>query len=191
MRWLGRTILSLSGWRLNPTLPEGYERSIMLAVPHTSNWDIWYARWAFVALGVPVRFTIKREWLRFPFGLLLRPLGAIGVDRRPKHPGEERTSMVEAMAALFEGRQRLAIMITPEGTRSLRTEWKTGFYYAALQANVPISFGYLDYAKKEAGVGGILHPTGNIAADMKAIMDFYKDKKGKYPENFSLDVRYA
>ena len=82
-------------------------------------------------------------------------------------------------------------MITPEGTRARRTQWKTGFYYAALKAGVPICLGYLDYAKKEAGVGPALYPTGNLEADMRKIMDFYRNIKGKYPELFSLDERFG
>lgn len=191
-RWISRVIMWLSGWHIHPTVPEGYERSVMLAVPHTSNWDIVYARAAFSLLRVPVRFTIKKEWLRLPFGWLLKPLGAIGIDRTPKHPGEPRPSMVEAMADLFAQHQGpLVVLITPEGTRSKVSQWKSGFYHVAKMADVPITLGYLDYAKKEAGVGGIVHLTDDYEADMRKIMDFYRGKTARFPDQFSLDERFA
>jgi 1-acyl-sn-glycerol-3-phosphate acyltransferase len=95
------------------------------------------------------------------------------------------------MAELFEQHQRIAVMVTPEGTRSLRKQWKTGFYYAALKADVPICLGYLDYANKIAGVGPVIYPSGNLETDMRQIMDFYRPIQGKHPELFSLDERYA
>jgi len=82
------------------------------------------------------------------------------------------------------------MVVAAEGTRSLRKRWKMGFYHTALKAEVPLCFGYLDYAKKEAGIGGYIYPTGDIAADMKVIHEFYRDIKAKYPEKFSLDERY-
>ncbi len=191
-RLLSQFFFWLAGWHVNPDRPPTFERSVMLAAPHTSNWDLPFALAAFRIMGVPVRFTIKKEWLRFPFGLLLKPLGAIGIDRSPKEPGSPRRSMVEAMTALFDTHTgQLVVLVTPEGTRSLQTQWKTGFYYTALQADVPITCGYLDYQKKEAGIGLLLHPSGDMDADMKQIMDFYSDKTGKYPAQFSLDLRYS
>jgi 1-acyl-sn-glycerol-3-phosphate acyltransferase len=98
--------------------------------------------------------------------------------------------MVQAMADLFKTHPRLVMLVTPEGTRSLQTEWKSGFYHVAVTAGVPIALAYLDYTKKEAGVGKIVYPSGDIAKDMKEIMDFYQNIQGKHPENFSVDQRY-
>lgn len=185
---LAAFLLRLSGWRMNPDLPEGVERCVMIAAPHTSNWDIYYARLAFFVMGIPLRFTIKKEWMRPPFSWFLRPLGALAIDRSPRRPGEARPSATEAMARLFETHERLAIMVTPEGTRKKRTEWKSGFYYVALAAGVPIGLGYLDYARKEAGVGGMIHPTGNREADFRRIMAFYRDIAPRHPAQFSVDT---
>lgn len=191
-RFISRMIIWLSGWHINPNLPPGYERSVMLAVPHTSNWDIVFARATFSLLRVPVKFTIKKEWLRPPFGWILKPLGGIGIDRSPKQPGDPRISMVDAMANLFDQHPGpLVVLVTPEGTRRLATQWKSGFYHIARQAGVPITLGYLDYEKKEAGVGAIVHLSSDYEADMRKIMDFYRDKTAKFPAQFALDERYS
>lgn len=186
--YLARLIFWLCGWRLDNRLPPEVCRCVMVAAPHTSNWDFFYARLAFILLRIPVRFTVKKEWLRFPFWLIMRPLGAIGIDRSPKLPGQPRRSMVEAMTQLFAGKGTLVVLVTPEGTRKKATKWKTGFYYVALNAGVPICLGYLDYQNKVAGVGKTIYPSGNYQKDMREIMMFYKNIPPKYPEKFSLDM---
>ncbi len=153
----------------------------MVAAPHTSNWDLVYARAALYILRVPVKFTIKKEWVRFPLSLILYPLGAIPIDRQPK--GIRRTSMVDTMVALFEQREHLIILVTPEGTRKYAKKWKSGFYFTALRANVPIVLGYLDYRDKEAGIGGVFQPTGDRDKDVEEIKAFYRTKTAKFPEN--------
>ncbi|MDB5227852.1 MAG: acyltransferase, partial [Bacteroidota bacterium] len=110
-------------------------------------------------------------------------------DRSPKKAGDPRPSMVEAMADLFKESKIMHVMVTPEGTRAKRTEWKTGFWHTAKMANVPILCGYLDYSRKVAGIGKIIYPT-ELEKDMREIMEFYRDIKAKHPENFSLDQRY-
>ena len=166
-------------------------RSVIIASPHTSNWDFIFSRATFSLLDIPVRFTVKKEWLRFPFGGLMTAMGAIAIDRSPKTPGAERPSQTEAMITLFEQNKELAIMITPEGTRALRTKWKTGFYHLAVGAKVPIGLGYLDYKNKVAGVARLMYPSGDMEKDMKEIMAFYKNIQGKHPEKFSVDLDYA
>lgn len=183
--------MSLSGWRMDENVPPEAQRCVMIAAPHTSNWDIWYARLGFYIMDIPLRFTIKKEIMWFPLNLLIRSFGGIGIDRRPRTPGAARTSYVQAMADLFKEYDKIAVMVTPEGTRSLRTKWKTGFYYVAHTAGVPICLGYLDYKNKVAGVGGVVYPSGDIEADMHQIMEFYREIQGKFPEKFSIDERYA
>ena len=96
------------------------------------------------------------------------------------------------MAQFFKSNDRIALVIAPEGTRRLRDKWKMGFYHVAQQAQVPITFGYLDYANKIAGVGPkALILSGDMDKDLKIVMDFYRDIKGAHPENFSLDLRYS
>lgn len=187
--WLFRLLFKLKGWKLKTDSIKGINQSVTIAAPHTSNWDMVLASAAFDMMGLPMKFTLKKEWFRFPFKRMMRKLGGIPVDRTPKKAGDPRPSMVEAMADLFKEYDVLHVMVTPEGTRSLRTEWKTGFWHTAKMANVPILCGYLDYGKKIAGIGKIIYPT-ELEKDMREIVQFYKDITPKFPEKFSLDKRY-
>jgi 1-acyl-sn-glycerol-3-phosphate acyltransferase len=188
--FLAKTFLKLSGWKIDWNMPKGIDRCVMIAAPHTSNWDIIYTRAAFSLMKIPLRFTIKKEWVDGSLGFLIRAMGGLGIDRSPKNPGDERPSLVEAMAALFDEHEKLAMMVTPEGTRKKVTKWKSGFYWTALEAKVPIAFGYLDYKKKTAGVGGILYPSGDFEKDLMEICAFYAPIAPRFPEKFSVDQRY-
>ena len=180
----------LKGWTISHDTPEGLERSVVIAAPHTSNWDIIYARGGFLQLNIPLRFAIKSDWIRFPLKRVMMRWGALPIYRNQKE-GAAKKSRVEVMAELYNQHKDIAIMVAPEGSRSLRKQWKTGFYYVALQANVPIGLGYLDYQKKEAGIARLLWPSGDIEKDMREIMAFYASISPRYPELFSLDERYA
>lgn len=189
-KFISRLVFWIFGWTFKDSVGGGYNRCVMIAAPHTSNWDLVFARAAFYLLNIPVRYTVKKEWMRFPFNLIFGPLGAIAIDRSPKKEGDERKSMTEAMIDLFKQNKELVVMVTPEGTRSLRTKWKTGFYHTAVGAGVPIALGYLDYKNREAGVGKIIYPSGDMKKDMKEIMDFYKNIPAKFPGKFSVDVEF-
>lgn len=190
---LFRFLFRFRGWKIvhsEEVTKEILERCVIIAAPHTTNWDAVYTIAWFDIANINWRFTIKKEWIKPPFGNMLLKMGAIGIDRRPKVAGEERPSMVQAMANLFTENEKLAVVFTPEATRRKVTEWKMGFYHAAKLANVPIALGYLDYPKREAGVTKLILPTDDMEADLREIMDFYKDKMGKFPEKFSVDLRY-
>jgi 1-acyl-sn-glycerol-3-phosphate acyltransferase len=191
IHWIFRFLFKLKGWKLKTEAIIGIQQSIVIAAPHTSNWDAILSVAAFDLMGLPVKFTLKKEWFRFPFKGIMYNIGGIPIDRTPKNHGEKRPSMVEAMAELFKQYEILHVMVTPEGTRSLRTEWKTGFWHTAKMANVPILCGYLDYKNKIAGIGKIIHPSDSLENDMRQIMQFYKDIQGRHPEKFSLDKRYS
>ena len=182
--------LKAMGWKIDNHWSSEIDQCVMIAAPHTTNWDALYARLALKSMNIPVRITIKDSYMRFPFGPFIRALGGIGINRAPKQMGEERPSMVQVMTDLFKQYPKLVMMVTPEGTRARREHWKSGFYHIAIAANVPIALSYLDYKKKTAGVGKILYPSGNIEQDMREIMQFYADVSPKYPELFSLDTRY-
>lgn len=170
--------------------PEAFHKCVMTAAPHTSLWDGIFALGAFLIMGIPLRYAIKKEFDYFPVGNLLSAAGALWIDRKHNAKDGKRQSYVDAMADVFAENEKIALMIAPEGTRSLTKEWKTGFYHVAKQAGVPITLGYLDYKKKQAGVGPAIYPGDNMEADLQQMMDFYREISGKYPEKFMLDIRY-
>lgn len=173
---VAKSLFAVSGWKLASRMPPGIKKAVMIAAPHTSNWDLIYARGAFYLMDVPVRFTVKQEWVDNPaLGWLVKAVGALGVDR------SKNNSLVDAMVDLFRQHDELVMLITPEGTRKYQPKWRKGFYYTALEAGVPIALGFLDYAKKEAGVGPLVYPTGNYEADLEIILAFYRTKTGRFP----------
>ncbi len=177
-RWLFRK----NGWKVvNPFMQE-CQHCVMIGAPHTSNWDFPYAIAAFEIMGIPLRFTIKKEWLKFPLSIAIKPLGAVAIDRSNKGKGLAKRSMVDAMTDLLKNSPNMAMLVTPEGTRKPVKRLKTGFYHVALNAGVPIALGYMDYAKKEAGVGKMVYPSGDMHADMTIIVDYYKTITPRYPE---------
>lgn len=190
-RWWFR----LSGWKVVNNIPEKRDagdirKYVIIAAPHTSNWDFVYGTAAADLMGLNARFTIKKEWMFFPFSIFFRSLGAIAIDRSPQK-GMHHHSMVDVMAKLLtDANEDLVIAITPEATRSRREHWRKGFYYVARNANVPVLLGFLDYANKECGVREILTPSDDIEDDMKKVMQFYQGITPKYPEKFSVDTRY-
>jgi len=190
LRKIAEYSLGLMGWETDNQWPQGLEQCVMIAAPHTSNWDAVYARLALKVLGVNVRITIKDSYMKFPLGPFVRAMGGIGIDRSPKKEAQARTSMVQLMADLFKEHPHLVMLVTPEGTRAKQENWKTGFYHIAMTAGVPIALAYMDYKKKRAGVGKIIYPTGNYEQDMQEIMQFYANIEPKFPEKFSVDVRY-
>lgn len=179
-------IFDKNKWSVVNNFPEETQHCVMVGAPHTSNWDFVYAIAAFQYLKIPFRFTIKKEWMKFPFGGIMRSLGAIGIDRTPKNPGEKRKSTVEGMIDLLNQHERLAIVVTPEGTRKPVKRLRTGFYYVALEAKVPIALGFMDYNRKMAGIEKILHPSGDIEKDFTIIADYYKTIGARYPEGNSM-----
>jgi 1-acyl-sn-glycerol-3-phosphate acyltransferase len=191
LRKLFRLLFYLKGWTTKCEEFNKHEKCVVIAAPHTSNWDLVFMIAAFDLMKLPLRFTIKKEWLRFPFRGLLNSIGAVSIDRSPKVEGQERPSMVDEMAKLFQREQRFALAVSVEGTRKKVEHWKTGFYYIAEKAGVPILLGYLDYQKKEAGVARVLYPSGNFEKDMSEIMEFYAQIVPCYPEKFSIDIRYG
>ena len=177
-KFLSHIVFKISGWKVKGRIPANVPKCIMIAAPHTSNWDLLYARCAFYIMGVDVRFTIKKEATNWPLvGAWIKYMGALPVDR------SKNNSLVQAMVNIFNQNEKMVIMITPEGTRKYQPRWRRGFYHAAVGANVPICLGYLDYAKKEAGVGPIFYPTGDMEKDLEEILAFYRTKTAKYPEH--------
>ena len=182
LRYLFLIILKLKGWKVVNTEPVASRRCVLIGAPHTSNWDFVYSIAAFVELKIPYRFTIKKEWLKPPFGWIIKPLGAIGINRNAKVKGGERRSTVDAMLDLFEQENELALVVTIEGTRKKVDKVKTGFYHVAMKAGVPIGLGFMDYKKRIGGIGGMIYPTGDYEADLKKIYAYYATINPRFPE---------
>ncbi len=179
MRTLGFLILRVNGWRaegLNP-LPQKF---VLIGAPHTSMWDVPFVLSLAFAYKRRIFFMVKDSAFFWPAGPFLKWLGAIPVDR------SKRTNMVAQTIELFHENEELIICVPPEGTREKRDHWKTGFYYIALGANVPIALGFMDFKRKRGGVGAMLTPTGDIKADFEILYDFYKDITAMYPEKVTL-----
>ena len=181
MKLLSRLVFWLTGWKVKGNFPEGLKKAVMVAIPHTSNWDLLYARAAFYILDVPVRFTIKKEVMVGPLGWFIRGLGGMSIDRK-RIAGKRKQTYTEAMIELIKSSDELVMMVTPEGTRSYAKRWKTGFYHVADGAGVPIVIGFLDYKKKHAGIGPVIYPNGDLEGQMEEIKAFGRNVTGKYPE---------
>ncbi len=188
IRFLCTLIFKLSGWKFVDTLPKDLRSFVMLGAPHTSNYDFIPSMALAYLMKRNARFVIKSEWVRFPLNLLMVPAGAIGV-KRDLSKEDKVKSMTDVMADLFNQYQDLVLMIAPEGTRKPNPHWRTGFYYIAQKAKVPLVLGYADYKKKEVGLGPVIY-LNNLQDDMKTITKFYQGVQGKKPENFKLDESY-
>lgn len=167
------------GWTTDISV-EHPEKYILCLAPHTSNWDfvigLLYSR----AEGMKINFLMKKEWFFWPLGAWFRHLGGIPVYRA-KH-----TSLTDAMAEVAKNTPNFKLCITPEGTRSLNPDWKKGFYFIALKAGLPILLYGLDYERKLIECKHLIVPTGDVDADMKKIKTYFKDFKGKNPEQFTV-----
>lgn len=171
----GSTLLFVSGWRSEGRAPD-IDKYVLIAAPHTSNWDFVFFLLIVFKLRLPVYWMGKRSMFRWPFQGLLKRLGGIPVDR------SEKNNVVRTMAKAFENSKRLVITIAPSGTRTTGRSWKTGFYHIAREAEVPIACGFLNYNRKIGGIGPVFQATGDMDADMDAIKSFYSGISGRYPE---------
>jgi 1-acyl-sn-glycerol-3-phosphate acyltransferase len=178
LRKLARWILKAGGWTPIGGIPPEPE-AVFVAAPHTSNWDGFWALTYKVAVGLDVKFFAKHSLFWFPLGNLLRALGGIDLDR--KRAG----SAVNLAIRMFDEQESFYFGLAPEGTRKKTDGWKTGFYRIATGAGVPVYLGLLDYGSKRIGIGPKIELTGNIDADLAVIRDFYKNVKGRRPENAS------
>lgn len=176
-----KLVLKLFGWRVEGELPD-IEKYIIVGAPHTSNWDF------IIMLAISLIYRQKFYWMgkhtlfRWPFDNLFRRLGGIPINR------ESKSNTVSQVIHYFKTQENLAMIITPEGTRKKVTYWRSGFYYIAMGANIPILLGFVDYKRKVAGIGPLIKPSGNIESDMKIIRIFYANISGKYPDKAG-DIR--
>lgn len=174
---LGRLVLSVFGWQKTGQVPSA-RNVVIIAAPHTSNWDFIFLLAAAYSFGISVNWLGKDSLFRSPLGPILRFLGGVPVDR------SKRNNLVQSLSAQIELGSGISLVIPPSGTRRKTEYWKSGFYQIAKAAQIPLVCGYLDYQKKEAGLGLSFLPT-DLSQDMNRIREFYEPIVGKYPESKS------
>ncbi|MGE5423646.1 MAG: 1-acyl-sn-glycerol-3-phosphate acyltransferase, partial [Ignavibacteriales bacterium] len=145
MKRAAEMFYALSGWKIDGVIPPEIKRCVLILAPHTSNTDLLYARMMFFLDKRPAYFLIKSDYMRSPFKVIFKSIGAIGVERK------QSTDMVERLSDLINAQEEIILGIAPEGTRGFSKRWKTGFYQIALEARVPIALLYLDYRRKAVG----------------------------------------
>jgi 1-acyl-sn-glycerol-3-phosphate acyltransferase len=177
-KFFSKWLLRLLGWKIGPS-GENIPKCVVCLAPHTSNFDFLVGQLFSGAIGRRASFLIKKEWFFPPLGLLFKTLGGIPVNRR------KNTSKTEQLAGEFKRRKSFWLVVTPEGTRRKVDEWKRGFYYIALKAQVPIQMAYIDYGRKELGIGTTFYPTGNADADIRTIRSYYNGMRGRHRDRFS------
>ncbi len=172
---LARFIFWVLGWRVTGELPN-VPKMLLIGAPHTSNWDgaVFYV--FSLAARAHIHFLGKHTLFKPPFGGIMRWAGGVPINR------STTVNAVDQVVSAFNSQERMALIVAPEGTRSVTESWKTGFYYIALKAQVPVVMVYVDYPRKRCGVGPHFMPTGDIDADFKLVQDFYADKVGRHPE---------
>jgi 1-acyl-sn-glycerol-3-phosphate acyltransferase len=182
LRAFSVSFLKITGWKIEGSLPASASKSVLIAAPHTSNWDLPYTLMVAFALRLNIYWMGKAQIFRPPFRGLMSWLGGIPVAR------ETANNLVAASAAAIKAADGpVQLIVPPEGTRSKTREWKTGFYHIAVTAQVPIVLAYMDYEKKVSGLGEIFVPTGDVEADIAAIKAFYAPFKGKNASQYHAD----
>lgn len=175
---LARAATRFFGWSVEISEPPP-EKCVIIGAHHTSNWDFFAALALKFSANLKINFLMKDSLFGGPVGWMMSRLGGIPVNR------STRTNLVEQLTERFRQSETLRIAISPEGTRKQTSHWKTGFYYIALGANVPIVLGYADYLRKVVGLGPTLHPSGDIRLDFDTIRTFYANITPRYPHKAS------
>ncbi len=170
--------MRLAGWKVTGEVPNE-PRFVMIAAPHTSNWDLIYMLGAGFVLGASINWLGKDSLFRTPLGPILRYFGGMPVDR--SKPNQLTSQLAKDMNA----RETCILAVPPEGTRGFRDHWKSGFYWIAHEGKFPIVLSYLDWSKRECGIGPSITPTGDVSGDMDKIRAFYEGMAGRFPEKTS------
>lgn len=160
-------ILRFFGWEVCITAPRR-EKCVICVAPHTSNWDFIAGLLAYRSLGRKANFLMKEAWFFFPLNILFRKFGGIPVPQRGSG-----SHLTETIIHLFETNDYLNLAVTPEGTRSAQSKWRTGFLFIARGAHVPIQLGIIDYKHRKVIIKDEYWPTDDVEADMNRIKDYY------------------
>ena len=177
MYWLSKFIYyKLLGWKIvgNTNFSkDSIKKAVIIAVPHTSWHDFYIGILLRKVVNIRVNFIGKKELFRWPFGYYFKAIGGRPIDRTP---GQNK---VQNIVKLFENEQEFRLALAPEGTRKKVEEWKTGFYYIAKAAKVPIIMFSLDFKNKQNKISEPFYPTDDKEADFKFMKSFYEGVEGK------------
>jgi 1-acyl-sn-glycerol-3-phosphate acyltransferase len=175
---IGRFMIKVRGWRVVGEVPD-IPKMVLIVAPHTSNWDFLTGIWVKLAMQIGGRFVGKHTVFRWPFGVFMRWLGGVPVDRSAP------TGFVGETARAMREAERMTLVIAPEGTRKRVEKWKSGFYRVALEANVPILLAGFDYSRKVVFFGPLVTPTGDYERDLAFIRSHFRPEMAARPENYS------
>ncbi|WP_444882693.1 1-acyl-sn-glycerol-3-phosphate acyltransferase [Microbulbifer sp. PSTR4-B] len=180
LRQVAKLLLKFHGWRVNGDQQSlKLKKYVLIGAPHTTNWDGYYFILAALKLKMTPQWMGKDKLFQFPLGGPMRWFGGIAVDR------SKANNLVDATVRQFKLRKELVIAIPPEGTRGLGERWKSGFYHIARSAKVPLVLGFINFSKKEVGIGPIAQLGENLEAELNKLREFYADKIGKFPELYT------
>ena len=180
-KFISRFILWILGWKIVGNTPK-ISKYVIIAAPHTSNWDFVIGRSFGYILGFKAKYLAKEELFKWPFKWFFLLTGGIPVKR------DKKNNLVDFTCKLFLENSELVLAIAPEGSRKKVDKWKTGFYFIALKSKVPIVLSFMDYSKKEAGIGEIIYPSGDFNKDMLKIQEFYEDISPKIPGFYDKNI---
>jgi 1-acyl-sn-glycerol-3-phosphate acyltransferase len=179
-RWVGRTLMRLAGWRFTGEGFPAARRFVLIVAPHTSNWDFLVGVMAMYALGIRATFLGKDALFKFPLGIVMRYLGGIPVDRTSSR------DVVTQSADQVSRADRIILVLAPEGTRKRTDAWRTGFYWIARKAEVPIVPVAFDFSHKAVHVFAPFVPSADAETDMAALKALYRPEMGRYPTGYGV-----
>lgn len=171
----------LMGWRIVYDQPFNLKKYIIIGAPHTSNLDFILGALMKFSTGLPVNFIAKKSLFKWPYGIIFKSLGGTPVDR------SKNNNLVDSIIQLFNDKDTFILALSPEGTRKRVSKWKTGFYYIAKGANIPVVMHAFDFGNKIYRISAPYYLTGDIKKDFEHFHHFYKDIKAKNPDQFDPD----
>jgi len=181
---IAKIIFGAFRWKTSVNTTDEMRKCVMIAAPHTSNWDFLFTMMTFWKHDIKLKFFVKDSYTKkFLIGSIARKMGAIGVDRSKKGK-----NLVDFAIDVLKNNKEMVILVPAEGTRKYVEKWKTGFYHIAKGANVPIALGFLDYKKKLAGVGPMVYTTESQEDDFNKIQEYYKNITGRHPELYNKKI---
>jgi 1-acyl-sn-glycerol-3-phosphate acyltransferase len=182
MVFLSKLLFNILGWSSGKVVEKKHTKYLIVVAPHTSNFDFIYGILFAFQLGFRVRYFAKKELFHWSSSWFFKALGGIPVNR------DKNNNLVSHITDVFNSHEKLIVGIAPEGTRKSVRKWKTGFYYIALEAKIPIALAYLDYKEKKAGIGLVVYPSGDIKKDFQIIENFYSEINPKYPTHYNKKI---